>query len=428
MEHSSRSYQLAAYRLIACVFGLLLASCQFQKDPDKDKVPAEEVKGFIDEVQRQQDENIAAAISSTDILTTFTPLPQHHQYEMTISWPKTIPFVMLQHGPLQTLKKGSDSFSTVISSDMPQSEVILETKNSQGHTISKVTLLPQPPKDIVVSKVAQTGDLEIHANRIFIDSTTPIATNGFNLSIKADQIIVSNPAWISTVETWSEVHYSSDSRLISGGSISIQARKILGHLTLYLYGVNGTQGRDGALLESIANVPTPKNGAPGAAGGNKVEVLGCMQNPSYNSDVRYLKNAEVLKCRSESVTHCSPAPTNGGKGEDAPKAMDGENGGDGGNTPNVFINVEELETGITIRRKVGKGGTGGKAAPPRQGGRGGAAGAPDPKALCPAAAPGADGANGSAGRDGSPGKNGQMGTLSLPTGEAFRYKIHVFDE
>lgn len=271
-------------------------------------------------------------------------------------------------------------------------------------------------------------DTRLEARRIFLLPQATITTNGNSLELVSEKLIVGEHANIGTIATYSN-EFSTTTASRQNDKISIQSRKILGALSIFMYGLNGAPGRSGAELEHAAGVQNPKPGQPGNPGGNQVVDHGCTPGSDADFNIRFLRiNTDTDKCRRQKQTICSPAPTNGTPGEDAPKAMDGENGHDGASTGDLVINTQELEGTIIVRRLFGLGGKGGLAAPPRNGGQGGAAGNPDPQGLCPRASPGADGANGSAGRNGADGKNGTLGLLVLPQGPGFEHKISVFDQ
>jgi hypothetical protein len=260
------------------------------------------------------------------------------------------------------------------------------------------------PQDLVISEVIHPHSvqqpcrqIELRRKRIFIPKHTdpggPFETKGCDLVLDAEELIIDD----GLLETFRDSFKApKDQAGRNGGTITIKAKRAIGHLRVQLRGENGGDGSDGKPFETPASQ---------GVSGKKGESV-CV--PSANSPV---------------PTHCfcHSKPTDGqpgANGQNGRQGLPGKRGGDSG-----LLKIEIAEPSpdffVTVIKEPGKPGAPGAGGPGQEGGPGGFAAPPDNARRCPLTKPGPKGINGIAGPIGeieSPGKE-QLECISV--GEGF---------
>jgi hypothetical protein len=296
----------------------------------------------------------------------------------------------------------------------------------------------QTPLDIELSFLSIpfgfTFPLDIKAHRVFIDHEFPVVTNGFDLKIDTDELIILkkgvpdnlDPEAISvdsttkTIKEAASIYTFSDEkvnehatydptgRLISawsdgknGGHISVKAKTAVGALNIFLRGQNGADGGNGA--------PYTERAAQGPAG--------------------ELADYDMFHCSRFTSKHiCSCYKNedreNGRQGAKGAPGRSGGNGGRGGDSGSVKIEIAEPSPNFKISTvsEFGLSGNPGKAGPPQQGGIGGPpVNKDDPFTIymCRDAQPGPEGPVGDPGQDGVRQSNGVIEQNCISIGEGF---------
>jgi hypothetical protein len=274
---------------------------------------------------------------------------------------------------------------------------------------------------------------DIKAHRVFIDHEFPVVTDGFDLKIDTDELIILkngvpdnldlealsvDPKTIkeaASIYTFSDekinehATYDPTGRLISawsdgknGGHISIKAKTAVGALNIFLRGQNGADGGDGA--------PYTERAAQGSAGElADYDMYNCHKSGGFK---------RICVCRKNEDRE------NGRQGAKGAPGRDGGNGGKGGDSGSVRIEIAEQSPNFKISTvsEFGQSGNPGKAGPPQLGGIGGSpVNKDDPFFIymCRDAQPGPEGPVGDPGQDGVKQSNGVIEQNCISIGEGF---------
>lgn len=395
-----------------------LSACAFRKDDKReDAAEPKDVKTIMDELQREQDAN-SGVLTSKDVTYEFVPQPEPHQYKLVISWSVKTPLVEVSLNKTLVGETSLGKFEILVEGGHKYF-IELQSKNAEGRDVSIVRKELVAPQDVVVAANLSLGqDTRLIASRLFFEEGVIVKTNGFDLTIEGDVIVFD----LARILTFERDRFSGNERELSGGTIRIKARKMIGDLQVMLRGLDGQKGKDGSELVLPGVVLGP--GANGANGrdGRVVLDAGTCNNGSPPPP-------PGQSCRPPKLI-CFHAPTNGGDGGKGSDGVDGQNGHNGGNTGNLFLETADYsEFRFTGEVQVGKAGAGGKRQPEFPGGAGGKAGALEPKKkpFCPAAVDGQPGPSGRASVDGRDGEPGKRGRIVLPEGPNSQVHFRLID-
>jgi hypothetical protein len=231
---------------------------------------------------------------------------------------------------------------------------------------------------ILSNSMVLTKDTTITANRIYLYRNSLIITQGYKLTLKA-QNLYADHARIMTFPEFAQAPLSMDGR--SGGQINLDVGRAMGELFLELRGEHGGQGLNGNPYFFAA-----QNGPQGQRGGNH-----CLR----------LIIGGPIKCI------CTRNPTNGGNGAPGAKGQIGQNGGNGGNSGTATLKITDYsQFNLEIFQFAGMGGTPGLGGPGQKGGKGGPPG-DRTTSECNPGINGYDGADGPQGDAGVRGRDGE---------------------
>lgn len=390
---------------VAAIFAL--SACAFSEDAGKEKPPTK--VDILDTLKKDQEKEAADGIlTDENVAVRFEDGALPNQFEMQISWPKTVfrVEVKVAETPVRVVQGAFEIRYPAIGG--VKNKIELTSFNRLGGRISVLTLVKESPLDVVFESVKDlASDSVFKGHRAFFRPKSKIITYGRNLTFEFDQLIFDEyvdgdfkmAAHILTAIPGSVVAFPYQ---LNGSAIKITARKATGKLKIAMYGYNGRSGRSGDELDRLNGKirgPDPKRrGAPGAGGLHQ-----------YGPDCP--KGDEVVKiadgrflCRVDGLPRCAKPPTDGGRGQNGEDGTSGEDAENGGNVGSLAIDIKD-QTSFTVEvgEKVGvhgKPGAGGVGSP---GGEGGPPGT-EAEGGCPRANPGPPG------NPGRPGKNGKEST------------------
>lgn len=400
----------------------LLTSCSFKKDEDKNTPKENAPPNVIETIQKEQEKQaFEGQLTASNVVVTFLEQPEPRSYVMKITWPeqiKRMQVIVNNKTPVIHISSNNtgSSHEELVLSEREQ-DIELLAYDSLGAPISSLALKKVAPLDYVLgANLNLNKDTVINVNRFFILPSAQLTTNGYNLSITTNKLIITPPSEETKVSDRlgliSKSHIltnlpgavAENEHLLKGSNISIQAKQATGHLIVSLIGYNGKDGQNGESLERLLGISKNRNtaldGVSGEAGVVKSQSIPCTQR----------RNVDGPPCERE-VLLCEKSPTNGTDGQPGPRGYAGENGANGGNTGSVSVIAEEKsQFSLEVIQKAGQAGKGGIGATGFLGGLGGKAGT-NPGGPCTSAKdgqPGPKGANGDNGLDGSPGKIGDV--------------------
>ncbi|QDK45357.1 hypothetical protein DOM22_09425 [Bdellovibrio sp. ZAP7] len=378
-----------------------LGACAFKKEDAEDKQRQDLADDVAKKIQEDQKNSVVELKEST-VPVTFEEKDLGY-YEFKIQWPESVGSVEVYlNNNFETTVTGKNYFTKVVLHNEVVSYRIRAYASVQrgGAFIQEYFNTSQAPFDFLIyQNFNMKEDVVAEAKRAYIHSGSKIVTNGHNLTIKAEKLIVAefkgpqsgNPAQYSQIVT----HETSEpSKTNFSSKINIQAKVAIGTLQIAMIGKDGQNGKNGeefATERGISLLPArAMDGINGKDGTMTRNICSLKKNPDT--------------CVPDSCTSSPTSGSNGADGADGFPGQDGQNGGDAG-----FVKIEvtdDSEFFLEIYQKPGKGGLGGKGSPGQAGGKGGAAGK-KPPACSKSASAGTDGKSGNPGPDGKDGVEGR---------------------
>lgn len=246
-----------------------------------------------------------------------------------------------------------------------------------GKESIKVTV----PKDLVVTKLIRANTLTEY-RRIFIEKAGIIETMGERLELIADELHSDS----GTIQTYGNENLAPQG--FNGRTpeiLVIQVKRAFGNLNIQAIGQTGGKGLPG------------DKGAKGAPGRNGERAVSTVMRFSSRDGGS-----------TESNPICGDLDKAVGKtGHQGGVGRQGGIGATGGNSPRVYVRIEQVsEIDIKVDKIIGKGGEGGDGGPGGDGGEGGEKGIEDIHGACRAPRKGDTGPNGPQGPKGNPGMGG----------------------
>jgi hypothetical protein len=282
------------------------------------------------------------------------------------------------------------------------------------------------PKDLSVENdVVFTNAKIIEVNRLLLRKGAKLITNGFPLTIFANEITISDTALVNTSVPGTKATPNGVGK--PAGSIRIFSKRAKGHLTISGNGQDGGDGSDGA---------NGKNGSQGAQGTpGSIEIrpndqLALQKNGEERAKLKEfysrltwndptLGGGERAREAWNRWWYCTQQTGDGQKGAAGEDGKDGGNGGTGGDSANVFIQVaEDSDFKVDVDAIPGKGGVGGRGGILGVGGPGGLPGTQDQGHVCRDATAGPEGDDGRNGRTGKYGDVGKKNSICVKIGSS----------
>lgn len=378
------------------ILSLGLSGCAFKKDDAKDDNKGNSgpsAKEIADEINKKDQERIKGEILTIeDFQFLIAPLERLNEYSLTIKYtqkPGVTVFIQNSSTPLPNSSSGAE----MIVDGGAVLDLKISVYNSLSQLAGSFSKAIHIPRDyVVIGRVALDKNLEADFGRVFLSPNSLLKTNGYLVSITADQLIANANSTIINFDSQEE---GSEPRHKTGGSITIRAKEASGFLRVILQGTKGSDGRSG---NEIATLKGPKwsssgyDGHDGESDWDSSCTEGSHQCGTYNE-------------------HCVTPVENGQDGDPGQPGYDGEDGKAGGDAGNFFVQIEDNKAfSLLFNAKPGLGGRGGEGGNGFKGGTGGAPGHQDPKKICPPAKKGADGAIGPKGKNGNDGPAGKDGS------------------
>lgn len=375
-----------------------LAGCAFKKEDGNDELKNRSVDELARELQEKEQERTKKELLSMDEIS-FEVIEEKeiHHYQIAIKYPQRDGvriFISHNGATVDNLQSGI----RIPSLSGKTHTFTITAYNSLGSPLISANKVVAVPQDItVLAPLELDRDTVLEGGRILFKKDSFIKTKGHLLTVHAKKLIV-EPDFL--IFTFSPDEKWTDTKFLSGGSISIMALEATGFLSIKLQGASGENGRSGdeLLLKNPAML-IPTSNLHGRAGTDG--RVG--QEPCF----------EVKRSMCGKILTCEVHPTNGEDGKTGPQGLHGENGHDGGDTGNLFIKIEnERNFQLQLELNPGKAGRPGKGGQGGPGGQGGKAGKQS-HPTCRAALDGKAGAQGPVGNDGKAGSPGKLGTIEL---------------
>ena len=400
----------------------LAAGCAFKEDtgPEKPQTQPSDVIETIEKGREAQAKNLTLAPGEAKL--EFLEGTAGF-YFARLSWPDRVPRVQVT--------KSDDARPILVADKNEYTEIVtagqkvsfgLAIADAMGITIQSIRLDGTAPKDLEVRDPRKLlGDTVYDYNRIFLYQGGKIITNGFNLTLKAKKILVTeNPNGISKESAASSAHIITHypDTFLNGeirrenSKINIDADYAEGELVLMMIGPHGRNGKSGNVLAKERGLSLSVRDAAlaGAKGNDGVGLI------SGRPCMRGMEGMDIV-CE-QPRPFCSVQPTSGLPGKKGAQGLKGEPGEDGGDTGSVYFKVaDHSKFKVLIYSRPGKPGAPGPGGDGFLGGAGGQPGAA-PEG-CVAASAGPNGPNGDKGPNGSDGREGRIGPYesSFPISE-----------
>lgn len=397
-------------KVLIPVLCVTLGACAFKKDDDK--ATPEQTKLADDVVKKIQDgkDEINVQLKEGNVSIAFEDSEPGY-YQMVVTWPDNVGSmeVHLDGNFLQNVV-GKNSIKIPVPHSQKRTVRLraFASPANGGRLLSEFESEYESPKDAIFNdNTFLNENMEYSVHRLYFNKKAHVYTNGNDLKITTDQLIViqdENATQGRPEDTFHIVTFRDPAVATSitgkNSFIEIRATNAIGNLKIALTGRNGADGQDGLdQARATGKVIPPAQAANGTNGQDGQITLPKPCN---------MRNTNSGCAPAE--PKCMAQPTNGGNGADGLPGFDGLDGVNGGATGNLFVDVtDDSQFSLEIYRRPGKGGRGGKGSPGQLGGKGGAPG--DNKKICRSAQPGNNGKDGEAGKNGVDGKDGQVGEV-----------------
>ncbi|MFM6929488.1 MAG: hypothetical protein ACKOX6_13550, partial [Bdellovibrio sp.] len=243
-------------RVLIPVLCVTLGACAFKKDDDK--ATPEQTKLADDVVKKIQDgkDEINVQLKENNISVKFED-DEPGYYQMVVTWPENV-------GSMEVHLDGN-----FLQNVVGKSSIKIPAKHSQKHTLhlrafasaaNGARLLSefesdyQAPKDVIFKNdTFLDADTEHLVNRTYFTSNAHIYTNGNDLKITTNQLIVvdqdEDASQGEPEDTFNIVTFKDPAvpTSITGKTsfIEIRATSAIGNLKIALTGRNGADGQDG---------------------------------------------------------------------------------------------------------------------------------------------------------------------------------------
>lgn len=410
--------QLLAKLLISVAI-FQVSACAFKEDtPEKPKVQETKPSDIVDTIERGRDQQATEIkLTNENVKIRFDEMPDPNSYRVVITWPANIKRMQIVRAKdaRPTIINGQNEFSEQVRGGETVSYGLL-VQDSFGAHLQALSLEAVAPLDLVVdSEVLLKNDRIIEVNRLVFRPNGMLCTNGFNLSIESNTLIVDerdqsalkgaliDQAHILTVFPGAEIE---GNQMKEGSKIRISAKVATGKMILGLIGANGKPGRTGTELENQQNPNKRKSLDPIRKGADGLDAISVLTHRPCAP----LNNGMDISCDIP-TPRCDRQPTNGKNGLVGEIGIDGEQGQSGGDTGLVFFHIDDhSKFSADILFRKGKEGAGGAPGPGFPGGKGGLAG--KTAAGCGTAVDGTDGPMGPSGNPGKPGERGSIGSFN----------------
>lgn len=403
-------------RLLSLVISaLLIQACSFKKD-DSEASPAVPANNdVIETIQKEQEKQaFEGKLTEQNVFVKFEPQSHPLQYKMIITWPKQIKRIQLDINDdapvIISLADNQNYYEKLVKSEEVQKINLIAFDSISGGPISSLLLTKTPPLDYLFDRPKNLiQNTTMNAERVFFKDGHTLYTNGYALTINAQQLIVlSDESYQNNSILSSHILTRHPSVKIKKDEdnfdlpIIIKVKSAIGLLKVGLVGADGNDGRNGVDIERLLNIQRidpSKNGKPGSAG--EIQTL---RQPCKKM------GPDITGCEPI-TTICKKQPQDGEPGEQGSKGEDGENGQDGGPTGSISVFIEDhLNFKLQVFQRRGLPGVGGLGASGHPGGKGGEPGAS--QYPCRTASKGLDGLPGENGKNGIGGKPGNLGTIT----------------
>lgn len=310
--------QYIAAMAVLCLF-LILGCAQFKDEnaPDESQKVA------------QSGEKVTAQNLSDFIKIEVQPTTKAEKYMVYFGWPKMSEAVRVRIRMEQTLTV-VDANQTTFSHEVNHNQTLTYTFDVLGmnNLIEKTfSKLVKVPRDFVVREGQNqfTDNTKLNIQRLFLSSSTPLTTNGFNIEIVTNELI-SDKGIIQTFPEGSKASYSTDGK--NGGSIVIKAKSAAGQLKAFMRGQNGGDGLKGESYSSRA--------ADGAPPGPGTMECSCVRCP-YRTLMKLIEvaDAQPMAC------FCDTIGSDGGNGAAGAKGRQGGRAGHGGDSGSLKVEIAD---------------------------------------------------------------------------------------
>lgn len=362
------------------------ASCAFKKDDDK--VKSDDVRILMDDVKRREEDDNSAMFTDNEVEFTYKGGREPYSYLAVLRWPKRLPHVHVYVNGATRESTSAGALEFEVRSGQTF-EVQIDSLNARNRLVRAMTFKRIVPMDhVFVGSQPINEDLNIEVNRVFFKEHAELVLNSYNLSIKANEILIADTSAIRTLSSSDEesTNRTHDERILKNSQIAIIAERIVGKLEVRLFGMNGSHGK------------------------NAVEP-GEFQKPSRAQDGQNGVDAVVDVIRGPNGIEakvCVHSASSGQNGKDGLEGVNGEHGSRGGSSGSLLISANDYgDAEVTIVAKAGLPGEGGLPSRGQLGGRKGKAG----RSWEPCAYYAKDGVDGKDGKDGVKGQDGAPGAL-----------------
>ncbi len=390
----SKIFKILPFLLLTLVTSTMV-SCAFRED-DVEEEKRKNTEQVAEYFEKQAE---VTKINSSNVKYDIQPNPEVGLYDIVITWPKTVPGMMIEFEGTNPVFPDTNSYSFIARSGEIM-KAYMTALNQYRNPINTYELPLKIPTDLVVKDIVylkESNGPHIYKRiKIFPEGMLVVGIN--NLSIQSELIEVDRRNSHSARGIFSHPHIATmelNTSTLSnfpdhGRTIKINAKKIVGELLINSVGMDGNDGANGT--DASQDFDPSLNGS----------------EPIYNLH----RTPGMRGPDGNSPGYCKAKMTSApGAGKQGHAGGSGQDGVDGGNTPLFVLNVEDYQDfNVYILNRPGKGGRGGVGGIGGPGGRGAYHKLFDEK--CTSMNSKEKAADGPRGESGAAGRNGKNGAVS----------------
>lgn len=224
---------------------LLIAGCGIEEVKQDER----NIVNSNADVSKESDKSEAIPFKPSSVQYKIVPLDVPNSYAIDLSWSKTDMLVFLREYPDKTFAKIDKSiqFHRFPVKGGTNSKIEIESReNEAGSLMDHLTLEIAIPADLVINKTySLSGDLKKECGRLFFRPGAIRQLYNFNLELNCEELISENGQIETFPENMSATKKGADGR--DGGTAKLHFQKARGNISIYLKGENGANGRNGLL-------------------------------------------------------------------------------------------------------------------------------------------------------------------------------------
>lgn len=233
-------------KIVSLLFStLLIAGCGIEEVKQDEK----KIVNSNHDVPKEPEKITAIPFKASSVEYKIVPLDEPNSYAIDVSWNKTDMLVFLRQVPEKNFTKVNKDkqLHRFSVKGGSNNKIEIESRESDsGSLMDHLTLEIVIPEDLVINKTySLSGNVKKECGRLFFRQGAIMQLYNFNLELNCDELISEDGQIETFPENMSATKKGADGR--DGGTAKLRFRKARGKISIHLKGEDGANGRDGLL-------------------------------------------------------------------------------------------------------------------------------------------------------------------------------------